>query len=88
MFKPNLAPICSFRSSLEHPKIVVSDGLLRAFDLTSEVIGCPETLKLGTIGFLLFSATRSFFREAVTPLGAERVVGPTDTPSPHTFDAM
>ena len=32
------------------PKIVVSGSPLRVFDLPSEVIGRPETLKLGTIG--------------------------------------
>ena len=57
------------------------------FDLTSEVISRPETLKLGPIGFLSLSATRSFFREALTPSGAERLGGPTD-PLPYKLDAI
>ena len=79
VFKPNFAPSYSVRSTLYSiPKTVVSGGPLRVFDLTSEVIVWPETLKLDTIGFRSLSATRSFFREAVSPSGAERLGGQTD----------
>ena len=69
------------------PKIVVSNGPLRVFDLLSEVIGWPETLKFGIIGFLLLSATRSFFREALSPSGAERQ-GVWRTSPPLDVDAI
>ena len=53
---------------------VMSSGPLRVFALASEVISYSKSLNLGTIGFLLFSATRSFFpRAALTPSGAERL---------------
>ena len=45
------------------PKIVISGGPPRTFDLTSEVISWPETLKLSIIGFLSQRAKRSFFSQ-------------------------
>ena len=40
-----------------------------------EATGWPRIIKLDTIGFLSLRATRSFFREAVGPSGAERLGG-------------
>ena len=40
----------------------------RVFDVISEVIGWPETLKLGIIGFLSLSGERySMHRDAIFP---------------------